>query len=79
MPCIQMVAPANTTGTFVQAFWKAGHKSNFPQSHGYKKNFLTKMLRAFKSVFIFLTYYLLSFPLLPTEYQATNTAVLAET
>lgn len=36
------------------------------------------MLRAFKSVFIFLTYYLLSFPLLPTEYQVTNTAVLAE-
>lgn len=55
MPCIQMVAPANTIGTFVQACWKAGHKSNFPQSHGYKKNFLTKMLRAFKSVFIFLT------------------------
>lgn len=35
------------------------------------------MLCTFKSVFIFLTYYLLSFPLLPTEYQVTNTAVLA--
>lgn len=32
-----MVAPANTTGIFVQACWKAGQKSNFPQSHGYKK------------------------------------------
>lgn len=36
------------------------------------------MLCSFKSVFIFLTYYLLSFPLPPTKYQATNTAVLAE-
>lgn len=68
MPRIQMVAPANTIDAFVQACWKASHKSNFPQSHVYKKKFLTKMLHAFKSVFIFLTYYLLSFPLPPTEY-----------
>lgn len=72
-----MVAPANTIGIFVQACWKAGHKSNFPQSHGYKKIFLTKILHAFKSDFISLTYYLLSFflpPCLPAprEYQGCS-------
>lgn len=36
------------------------------------------MLHAFTSGFIFLAYYLLSFPLPPTVYQVTNTAVLAE-
>lgn len=36
------------------------------------------MLCSFKSVFIFLTYYLLSFLLPATKYQATKTAVLAE-
>lgn len=64
-----MVAPANTIGIFVQACWKAGHKSNFPQSHGYKKNSLPKCYMLL-NLFLFPLLFTVILPHPPlTEYQ----------
>lgn len=71
MPRILMVAPANPIGIFVQPCWKAGHKSNFPQSLGYKKNSLPKFYMLL-NLFLFpllIIYCHSASPPAPTEYQ----------